>query len=324
MPLGDGAFVRRPPGARPVPGEDGVADIDVVEFTDPVCSYAWGTEPKIRRLRWQYGHRLRWRRVMVGVLAPGWEVATGMTLDDPALPKLVTEYWRNVSELTAMPYPAWLSRTWVSSEEACRFAKAAERQDAVAADRILRRLRESWFVLSRPADTVERGLAAAAGVPGIDLALLARDAVGADVARAFRSDWAEARRPSEYVRNLADDRVGFGKAQMQDGRLRYGLPCVVLSGPGGTATIAGWRDWSAWQQALEAVAPGAVDAGLPLPTPAEAFATSPLLAPPELDMLCGSGAQPPPAVVTHDWGAGVVWMTEEEAVLRERWMAIAT
>jgi hypothetical protein len=40
--------------------------IDVVEFTDQDCSWAWGTEPKLRRLRWRYGPLLRWRRVMAG------------------------------------------------------------------------------------------------------------------------------------------------------------------------------------------------------------------------------------------------------------------
>ena len=45
--------------------------VELVEFTDPGCSYAWGTEPKVRRLRWQYGHRLRWRRVVVGTAPAG-------------------------------------------------------------------------------------------------------------------------------------------------------------------------------------------------------------------------------------------------------------
>src|SRR5436189_10931 len=31
--------------------------VEVVEFTDPRCSWAWGTEPKHRRLRWRYGDR---------------------------------------------------------------------------------------------------------------------------------------------------------------------------------------------------------------------------------------------------------------------------
>ena len=33
-------------------------------------------------------------------------------------------------------------------------------------------------------------------------------------------------------------------------------------------------------------------------------------------MLCGPEAQPPPDVVTYDWGDGVVWMTRPEAHAR--------
>ena len=32
--------------------------------------------------------------------------------------------------------------------------------------------------------------------------------------------------------------------------------------------------------------------------------------------LCGEGAELPPGVVTHDWGAGVVYLTPGEAAAR--------
>lgn len=293
-----------------------MTDVDVIEFTDPVCSYAWGTEPKVRRLEWQYGDRIRRRRVLIGLHAPGWEEGTGLALDDPALLTGVTEYWRNVSDLTGMPYPTPLHHPWTSSEDACRLVKAAELQGADVADRLLRRLRESFFVFGRPADTIERGLALAPGIPGLDLPRLERDAKGPEAEQAFADDWEEARRPNEYVRTLADDRVGFGRAQVHNGRLRYGLPCMLLAGPAGETTVAGWQDWVGWERALEAVAPGSVAAARPLPTPAQAFDTWPLLAPPELELLCGPGAEPPPGVHSHDWGAGVVLLTPAEAASR--------
>ncbi len=293
-----------------------MTEIEVVEFTDPVCSYAWGTEPKMRRLQWQYGDRLRLRRVVAGLMADGWEVNAGLALDDPALPPAVCEYWRDVHNLTGMPYPTTLSHIWTSSEAACRLVKAAELQGADPADRFLRRLRESWFVFGRPADTVERAVATAAGIDGLDSDRLGRDAASAAVAAAYLADWEETRQPNEHVLSLEDDRVGFGKAQLHNGRLRFGLPCLVLTGPAGEATIPGWRDWSVWEDALEAVAPGVTATARPLPTPAEAFAAWPLLAPPELALLCGADARPPAGVVMHDWGAGVVWLTPDEAERR--------
>lgn len=49
-------------------GVETMDTIEVTEFTDPGCSWAWGTEPKLRLLRWRFDDRLRWRRVMGGLI----------------------------------------------------------------------------------------------------------------------------------------------------------------------------------------------------------------------------------------------------------------
>ena len=41
---------------------------EVTEYTDPICSWAWGTEPKLRLLQWRPGHRLSWRVAMGGLV----------------------------------------------------------------------------------------------------------------------------------------------------------------------------------------------------------------------------------------------------------------
>lgn len=41
--------------------------VEVVEYTDPLCSIAWGTEPSKRKLHWRFGEKLRWRAVMAGL-----------------------------------------------------------------------------------------------------------------------------------------------------------------------------------------------------------------------------------------------------------------
>src|ERR1700753_1370972 len=40
-----------------------MATIEVTEFTDPGCVWSWSSEPKLRRLRLQYGDRVAWRPV---------------------------------------------------------------------------------------------------------------------------------------------------------------------------------------------------------------------------------------------------------------------
>lgn len=301
------------------PGSVARMTVELVEFTDPGCSYAWGTEPKVRRLRWQYGHRLRWRRVVVGLHPPGWTDGW----HDPASPQTLSDYWKGVGAVTGMPFPSPLHHLHATTEDACRLVKAAEQQDRAAAsggpvdrpsDRLLRLLRESWYVWGRPADTVERGLALAAAVDGLDVERLARDVDGTQVEAAFRADLAEARRPNEYVLNKPDKRVGYGAAQPTEDGMRFGIPCMVLTGSGGEVTVSGWTDWAEWAAALEAASPGIAADARPLPTPAEAFATWPLLTRPELEMLCGPDHELPPDVVRHEWAGGVAWHVSTAAL----------
>ena len=82
--------------------------LEVVEYTDVMCSWAWGSEPKLRLLRWRYEDRCDWRLVMGGLVGdltkkPNW---------DPVgrAPRL-SEYWSVVAGHTGSPYPVSLSWT---------------------------------------------------------------------------------------------------------------------------------------------------------------------------------------------------------------------
>jgi predicted DsbA family dithiol-disulfide isomerase len=41
--------------------------VDVRYYTDPACTWSWGTEPKLRRLMWEFGDGLRFAWVMGGL-----------------------------------------------------------------------------------------------------------------------------------------------------------------------------------------------------------------------------------------------------------------
>lgn len=293
--------------------------VEVVEYTDQLCSWAWGTEPKIRRLQWRYGERLRWRRVMGGLMPPGWAQARGYDLDDPGDLRRIVDYHAGVGATTGMPHPPRLDWAAISSIEGNRAIKAAERQGREPADRLLRRLREDWYVFGRPADTRPRILAEAATVPGLDADRLASDLDGAAVEEAWRADWDEAREPNEVARSVEDGRVGYGRARAEFGYLRYGFPTLILRGPGGERTVPGWRPWDAYLDALRAVDPQTAGCGRRDPTAAQALARWPLLAQTELEFLCmdgGADVSQLPGVVSYDAGGGRVWMTEAEAAAR--------
>ena len=288
---------------------------EVVEFTDPACSWAWGSEPKFRLLRWRYGDRLSWRRVMGGLVPNRLEREPAF---DPVAPApRRADYWSKVSEHTGQPWPVHLRRVPVSSIEACLAVKAAERQGEPQAARLLRRLREACFVFGAPADTTERILAVAGGIDGLDLDRLAADVVTPEVRDAYRADWEETRDPNEYVRSLREEHAGAGNAKEQDGRWRYVFPTLLFRGPGGEHTVPGWQPWEAYVAAAEAAVPGSTTgASRPDPSADEAFAEWGVITERELACLCGSAAEPPAGVVPYDWGAGMAWLTPAEATAR--------
>ncbi|MDP1098252.1 DsbA family protein, partial [Klebsiella quasipneumoniae] len=50
--------------------------IQLVYFTDPICSSCWGIEPQLRKLKLQYGHVIDIQYKMGGLL-PDWSYNSG-------------------------------------------------------------------------------------------------------------------------------------------------------------------------------------------------------------------------------------------------------
>src|SRR5437762_78171 len=128
-----------------------MATVEVVEYTDPWCSWAWGTEPKLRRLRWRWGDRLEWRTVM-GDLVPD-RRTRDPSFDPVAAAPRTAEHWAHVHDHTGMPWPVTLRWTPSASGVAGRAVKAAQLQGGIVAAALLRALRESCFVHAAPADS---------------------------------------------------------------------------------------------------------------------------------------------------------------------------
>lgn len=287
--------------------------VEVVELTDPGCSWSWGSEPKLRLLRWRHGDRLRWRRVLGGLVG---DMESYVRDFDPlrAVGRF-TRYWRGVAARTGMPSPSALTHMYRSTEPACRAVKAAELQGEEVAARVLRRLRESTFVFGDPPDRLERIFESVAGVPGLDVERLAADLVSGEIERRFRDDWEEARRPDDLLRSLPEGE-GSGRARFGEGRWRYAFPTLIVRGPRGERTAAGWQPFAEYAAALEAVCPGLTAVPRPAPDPATVLETWGTAAEAELATLCGAGWTPPPGAVAFRQPGGVLWMTREEAGAR--------
>ncbi|CAM5320862.1 hypothetical protein SAVIM338S_00760 [Streptomyces avidinii] len=283
--------------------------LEVVEYTDPLCPWAWGSEPVFRRLRAALDGRARWRRVFCVLFD---------TDEDPAPDPAAETAWyaRYVEDITAhtrAPRAVRLDRVAASSWPSSLVSKAAERQGADVADRVLRRLRESVFVLGEPADTVASALASAAGVPGLDAARLSEDAACAQVLRQVRADRAEARRPVPEVRSVRGGSPHPGAAKETDGGHRYALPTLLFRTPARYRAVPGWRPFEEYAAAVADLAPG-----LPLdgerPSPAQALERYRSLTEPERYTLA-EGPWPPVRAVRVDTGNGPLWLHPDEAAV---------
>ncbi|WP_320782135.1 DsbA family protein [Streptomyces sp. CRN 30] len=288
----------------------GDGGVEVVEYTDPLCPWAWGSEPVFRRLRAGLAGKVTWRRVYCVLFDDD---------DDPAPDPAAETAWyaRYVAEVgghTGAPRAERLARVAASSWPASLLARAAERQGAEVAERVLRRLRETVFVLGEPADTHGLALAAVRGLPGLDAERLAADAAGAEVLDAVRADRAEARRPVPEVLSVADASPHPGAAkETDDGGYRYALPTVLFRGARGCRAVPGWRPFEAYAAAVEAVSPGLrPDTGTP--SAAEALERYRSLTEPERAVYA-RGPWPPAGAVRVDTAGGPLWLHPDEAAV---------
>ncbi|WP_062645733.1 DsbA family oxidoreductase [Streptomyces maremycinicus] len=290
-------------------GEAVHAPVEVVEYTDPLCPWAWGSEPVFRALRAALAGRVHWRRVYCILFDHD---------DDPAPDAAAETAWyaryiEDISGHTQAPRAFRLSRVAASSWPVSLVAKAAELQGPEVADRVLRRLRESVFVLGEPADTPALALSAARGVPGLDHERLATDAASAAVLDRVRADRAEARRPVREVLSVPDGSSPHPGAAKEtpDGGHRYALPTLLLRSPAGVRAVPGRRSYEEYTAALDALVPG-LSARPATREPAEALAHYRSLTGPERVLLT-RGSWPPADAVRVETAGGPLWLHAEEA-----------
>lgn len=287
------------------------ATVDVVEYTDPLCSVAWGAEPKFRLLQWRHGHRISWRTVVGGLATDLSKGVDDWTREGAAKP--MSAYWKRVTALTGQPYPKPMHMMLRSTDPAGRAVKAAERQGVDVGQRSLRRIRESIFLFGSGPETEEEFLVTFANLPGFDAPRWAIDFNTPEIAAAYESDWEEARQPNDYVRAYEATHVMAGVMRHSNDRDRYDFPTVLFRGPGGEHTVPGWLPYEDYTDAMEAASPGSTLDPKPDPTPVEAFERWGVLTAKELAVLCGDDAIAPNSVVSYDWGDGLAYFSAPEA-----------
>jgi 2-polyprenyl-6-methoxyphenol hydroxylase-like FAD-dependent oxidoreductase/predicted DsbA family dithiol-disulfide isomerase len=158
------------------PGMDGKSkQVQVMYFTDPICSTCWIIQPLLRKLSLEYGKYINVEYHMGGLL-PSWEDYTAGKIRQPSD---AAKHWEEVCIAHDMPLDGdiWEEDPLPSSYPPSIAFKAAQMQDTYKAILFLRRIKEMVFVEKK--NIIKwQFLQKAAFEVGLDSARLLRDFEG--------------------------------------------------------------------------------------------------------------------------------------------------
>jgi predicted DsbA family dithiol-disulfide isomerase len=193
-----------------------MAGVQITEFTDPGCPWAYSAEPFRRRLDWIYGDSVEWELRVVGLSeSPEEYLERGLT------PEKQARSLRTIAREHGMPIDTRERPRMAATLPACRAIVAARRHSPEQAPQLLRCLRVRNFsgeLLDEP-----QTLAGAAADAGLDLGELERWMDEPATQAELKRDMDEAREPMPAARVL-DDKL----ANWSGGR-RYTCPSYEIA-----------------------------------------------------------------------------------------------
>ncbi|MBP1764037.1 MAG: oxidoreductase [Firmicutes bacterium] len=168
--------------------------VEIIEFTDPVCTWCWGSEPILRKLETRYGDQLTVKYVMGGLvkdIREFYDSNNDIGGDPERSNKQIAKHWVEASERHGMP---------VKGEGFCLFSedypstypqniayKAVQMENAELADRFLRRMREASAAEAKQISKQEVLIELASEV-GVDIAKFIARLTDGTAEDAFNND----------------------------------------------------------------------------------------------------------------------------------------
>lgn len=217
--------------------------IQISEYTDPACPFAWSAEPSRRRIEWLYGEGLNYAPRMVGLHRTGAEMeAKGLT------PQMLAKGASRLAHAHHMPMETAEPARLAGSVTACRAVVAVRMHEPARERAMLRALRVlnfSGHPLDEPAT-----LRDAAQLAEIDPDLLMRWLEEPETEQALDGDMAAARAPTPEALALSHK-----LASTDDGGYRYTCPSWVLARADRTLTVPGFQPLAAYETAIANLAP---------------------------------------------------------------------
>jgi putative protein-disulfide isomerase len=268
--------------------------------TDPACSWSWGSEPKLRKLAWEFDGELDFTYVMGGLARQYGgdyrDSQAGIGAGVDCFSRLMS-HWLDVGAETGMPFDPriWTENPIRSTYPACMAVKAAAEQGAERAGRYLRRVREGLMVGRRRLDHAD-ALLAEAGPAGLDIDRFRVDLESNAITELFAADL-------EEVREVPDGAREADAVSETEGRERVSFPSLIFIGSDGERHgVWGWRPYEDYRDAALAAGAGRRNEG-PL-EPLAAIERFGRLATREAEVLA---ERPRPLVEAELWAAAAEW-----------------
>lgn len=176
--------------------------LEIIAFTDPVCTWCWGSEPVLRKLALHYEGQLQFSYVMGGLVKDirgFYDSANGIGGDPEQSNKQIARHWVEASARHGMPvridgFKLFTSETVSTYPQNIAF-KAVELASPTLASRFLRRVREASAAEARETGRREVLVELASEV-GVDIEAFLNHLEDGSAEAAFREDLELTRRYS--------------------------------------------------------------------------------------------------------------------------------
>ena len=235
-------------------------EIEILYFTDPYCTWCWGSEPILRKIKEVYGEQVKITYIMGGLVEDMESFYD--PLNEISRAEQVAPHWLSASERHGMPVSGklWLSDPPRSTFPANIAYHAAKLQSEEKAEKFLRRMREAAAAEDKNISRLEVLVELAREV-GLDAERFVRDFTGREAKDAFLKDLAVmgdalgVKAPEKFTSEAE-------KAFYRD--LKYarnlgvtGFPTfLVRNEKGEVVWITGYQPFSAFEMVLEKLSPG--------------------------------------------------------------------
>lgn len=185
--------------------------VEVIEYTDPYCTWCWGSEPILRKIKEVYGNQVKITFKMGGLVEDIANFYDPLNrIGGEGMFEQVAEHWKDASERHGMPVDVKvfqnLKGEFRSTYPANIAYKAAQMQNEKLAEQFLRRIREAAAAERRAIHKVEVQAELAKEI-GLDAQKFVHAIESGEAEKAFRKDLKECRElgitgfPTFYIKN---------------------------------------------------------------------------------------------------------------------------